>query len=169
MTIPPNSREIPGYSGDYRIDKNGQPWSRKQKGQWKKLHVRSLKYSKHLTTTLRRNNKRKVCFIHVLLLTTYVGPRPKGKLGCHKDDNPQNNTLTNLHWATPSENGKEAVRNGKIRIPKGEDAYSAKLTWNKVREMRLLRNTTSARQLAIKFGVRGVTARNILAGRSWKE
>jgi len=64
------------------------------------------------TCALFRDTKRKQIAIHVLVLTTFVGPRPKGMHGCHRDDNPHNNRLDNLYWGTPRQNARDAVNNG---------------------------------------------------------
>lgn len=42
--------------------------------------------------------------IHNLVLTAFVGPRPKGAVGMHLDGNPRNNRLENLMWGSWSEN-----------------------------------------------------------------
>jgi hypothetical protein len=53
-------------------------------------------------------------FVHVLVLTTFVGPKPDPRMiALHADDDGKNNRLDNLRWGTRSENGKDAVANGK--------------------------------------------------------
>jgi hypothetical protein len=42
--------------------------------------------------------------IHVLVLETFVGPRPSGLHGLHRDDVKTNGRLSNLRWGTQSEN-----------------------------------------------------------------
>ena len=49
---------------------------------------------------------------HILVLETFVGPRPEGMHGCHYDDNPMNNRLDNLRWDTPRANRMDEIRNG---------------------------------------------------------
>lgn len=44
---------------------------------------------------------RKQYRLHVLILEAFVGPRPAGMQGCHKDNDKSNNTLENLRWDTP--------------------------------------------------------------------
>ena len=39
-----------------------------------------------------------------LVLTTFVGPRPTGKIVRHLNDNPLDNRLQNLSWGTYSQN-----------------------------------------------------------------
>ena len=50
--------------------------------------------------------------VHILVLETFVGPRPSKAFGRHLDDDPNNNRLSNLRWGTPSENTQDSIRNG---------------------------------------------------------
>lgn len=50
--------------------------------------------------------------VHVLVLEAFVGARPEGMLGLHRNDDKDNNTLENLYWGTPWENRQDARRNG---------------------------------------------------------
>jgi hypothetical protein len=58
--------------------------------------------------------KRKKVRVSILVLETYRGPRPSGLIACHRDDVRANNRLSNLYWGTYSDNGKDAIRNGRI-------------------------------------------------------
>ena len=51
--------------------------------------------------------------IHVLVLETYVGERPRGLFGLHRDDDRSNNRLENLYWGSRKENAIDSIRNGK--------------------------------------------------------
>ena len=52
--------------------------------------------------------------VHVLVLETFVGPRPSRQHdGCHEDGNPANNALSNLRWDTIDENLRDVVRHGR--------------------------------------------------------
>lgn len=65
--------------------------------------------------------------VHVLMLEAFVGPRPAGQLGCHKNDVPGDNRLGNLYWGTKSHNGIDCVNNGtnhnrnKTHCPQGHE------------------------------------------------
>jgi hypothetical protein len=49
----------------------------------------------------------KHCYVHRLVLETFVGLCPPDKEECdHIDRNPSNNNLENLHWVTKKENRK---------------------------------------------------------------
>jgi hypothetical protein len=70
-------------------------------------------HRKHLKVTLYGDNRtERQVFVHILVLESFVCPKPKGMLGCHQDDDPRNNCLTNLRWDTPAANSRDAVRNG---------------------------------------------------------
>ncbi|MGC5078489.1 HNH endonuclease signature motif containing protein [Agrococcus sp. DT81.2] len=55
--------------------------------------------------------KSRVVRVHHLVLEAFVGPRPDGMFGCHWNDDPYDNRLENLRWATPSANSLDSVRN----------------------------------------------------------
>jgi hypothetical protein len=52
---------------------------------------------------------------HVLLAEAFLGPRPEGAFVLHRDDDPDNNTLNNLYYGSPSQNVHDQVRNGQHR------------------------------------------------------
>lgn len=56
--------------------------------------------------------RKKGARVHVLMLEAFVGPRPAGMWGLHRDDNRLHNSLGNLYWGTPSQNHHDCVRNG---------------------------------------------------------
>lgn len=58
----------------------------------------------------RGNKLRKV---HIIVLESFVGPRPRGHLTRHLNDVRSDCRLVNLKWGTGSENGRDAVRNSK--------------------------------------------------------
>jgi len=51
--------------------------------------------------------------VAVLVLETFVGPRPRGMWALHHDDDEWNNAVDNLYWGTPKQNVADAVRNGR--------------------------------------------------------
>lgn len=76
--------------------------------------------------------------VHVLVLTTFVGPRPEGMEGCHNDGNAANNRLENLRWDTASANQRDRVKHGthhfgnRTHCKHGHE-YSAENTYIRVR------------------------------------
>jgi hypothetical protein len=77
--------------------------------------------SGHLYVVLGQEHIR----IHHLMLEAFVGPRPDGMNGLHRDDDPDNNTIPNLYWGTYSDNQHDKVANGnhhnanKTECPRG--------------------------------------------------
>lgn len=73
----------------------------------------------------------KVCYVHRVVLTAFVGPCPDGMEGCHNNGNPTDNRLENLRWGTRSENSRDTVRHGrnlnsqKTHCPQGHPYDSA--------------------------------------------
>jgi hypothetical protein len=66
-------------------------------------------------TTLFRDGKRKPVLVHAVMLMAFIGPRPEGAHGCHRDDDPNNNTLKNLYWGSPKQNVGDSVKSGRHR------------------------------------------------------
>ena len=74
--------------------------------------------------------------IHRLVLGAFM-QNPQNKPCCnHKNSIRHDNTITNLEWATYSENNKHAFTHGKQKIRYGEGASYIKLTRKQVDEIR---------------------------------
>lgn len=109
--------------------------------------------------------------IHVLILLTFVGPRPNGHHAAHRDDDRLNNCLCNLYWATPRQNRGDMIRNGKPGGPAPERSATAKLDWGKVREIRRLWATGGflQKELAEMFSVGRPQMSGIIRNLHWRE
>jgi len=53
--------------------------------------------------------------VHSLVALAFLGPRPPGIQARHLDDDVLNNVASNLTYGTASDNGHDAVRNGRNR------------------------------------------------------
>ena len=109
-----------------------------------------------------KNFKRSV---HVLVLETFVGPRPDGFDACHNNGLRTDNRPENLRWGTKAENQHDRIAHGTSNH--GERASSAKLTWDKVRSIR--REAGTHRQIAQKYGMSRCQISKIIANQSWVE
>lgn len=124
MTQPSNERwlPIPGHKGTYEISDHGRVWScrrtiRRSDGRTSTVGGRILKggtlksghRSVWLATSTGEGDWR---LIHRLVLEAFVGVCPEGMECCHFDDDPSNNRLGNLRWATRNENMLDRSRNG---------------------------------------------------------
>lgn len=106
--------------------------------------------------------------VHRLVLLAFVGPCPPGLEGRHLDDDPDNNTRSNVCWGTRLDNVADRRKNGGLST--GEDNGRSKLTAEVVREMRRRRRETgeSYPKLARRYGVSGPTAYHACVGNTWK-
>lgn len=129
----------------------------------------TLSPSGYLRVTLQVNRKQMLRRVHVLVLETFVGPRPPRMDGCHNDGDKLNNVLSNLRWATRKENMADARRHG--TDCHGERHPHARITWDIVREMRRLRATTSMTyaEIASATGATKSQATDVCRGYSWIE
>jgi NUMOD4 motif-containing protein/HNH endonuclease len=116
-------RPIPGYVGAYDVSNLGRVRSvdrvitrmTKRGPVPARLRGRVLRTNRtrggYLTVTLGG----RTVYVHALVLSTFVGPRPAGKQAAHWDGDRSNNRLGNLRWASPSENNLEKARHGTLR------------------------------------------------------
>jgi len=132
-------RDIKGYPG-YRVGNDGSVWSRKNArwglGEtWKRLGPRK-ESNWYPRVSLHHNRKVAAKYIHSVVLEAFIGPCPKGMEACHGNGNPNDNRLSNLRWDTKKGNMADCIKHG--RTTKGEANKHAKLTEEKVREIRRL-------------------------------
>lgn len=143
---PAGFRLIPGFPR-YAIDENGTvlsicgrggvrgggvhkslPWNNARR-----LKPVTASRGHHVVTLHQDKNVRRV-FVHVLVLTGFVGPCPNGLQCRHLDGNPTNNRVSNLVWGTPYDNQHDRIRHGTAGI--GEKHSGARLTNDDVLEIR---------------------------------
>jgi hypothetical protein len=102
--------------------------------------------------------------VHVLVMETFVGPRPKGLFINHKNGNKHDNRLANLEYCTAKRNIEHAVHTGLCPPPPG----AGRLTEHKVRLIkRRLLHGASGDVLARDFKVHRNTIQAIRKGRAW--
>jgi hypothetical protein len=83
-----------------------------------------------------KDGVRKLCYVHRLVLETFVGPRPPGMEGCHfPDRDPANNRLNNLRWDTRQANVNDMIAHG--THPRGSSHGRAKLCEEDIAAIRL--------------------------------
>ena len=104
--------------------------------------------------------------VGVLVLETFVGPRPEGKQCCHWDGNPANNKLSNLRWGTPQENADDRKRHGHNLA--GQSHGSATVTEADVIALRVrCANGEQTGTLSQEFGLSKSTICRIASGKLW--
>ncbi len=113
----------------------------------------------HCQVVLRHLGKPQACYVHSLVLKTFVGDRPAGMQACHNNGNPADNRLTNLRWDTPSNNQIDSVYHGRS---------TAKLTPRQIPVIwrRLVAGDIPSR-IAPKYKVTTAAIYSIKIGQSW--
>lgn len=152
----------------YAIGTDGSVWSCAKRGhgtaakRWIKLKGETDRNGYHRCSIDVDGHRcwKKFC---VLVLETFVGPRPGDLLVRHLDGNPANDALENIAWGTASENQMDAVRHGT-----SGGFSNARLTEDQVRAIRDARNTVLQKDLAIKFGICKTTVCRIQTGKQRK-
>jgi hypothetical protein len=105
--------------------------------------------------------------VHKLVAWAFLGEPPFDKAQVnHIDGNKKNNSVGNLEWVTCRQNIRHSWINRKPL--RGEAHGNAKLTEDKVLEMRRLRHEgVSQKEIAATFGVELATITDVVSGRSW--
>lgn len=118
-------KDIPGYEGLYQASTEGQirsldrrvpgichftgkPFYRTVRGRI----LRPGKYCKagHLSVVLGHGTAGKP--VHQLIMLTFIGPPPEGMEVLHRNGDPTDNRLANLHYGTRTENILDVYRQG---------------------------------------------------------
>lgn len=175
MTSSNNMREewrcLYDYDGTYEVSNYGNVRSNSRKKRGKALKP-TISERGYYTVTLLNGDKRRLYFIHSLVLTHFVGPRSNGEQADHKDADKTNNHVSNLQWLSQSENRKKQTTQGGDSY--GESNGQAKLCDDAVREILETKKISKARnwgaaRLARKFGVHQATIYRVVSGANWKK
>lgn len=108
-------RAIPGWPG-YEADDAGQIWS--LKSGVAKTVAQTHMPGRYQSVGLFVSGKRTRLDVHVLIATTFHGPKPPGCEVRHLDGDKLNNRQRNLAWGTKLENAADAKAHG--RTPYGD-------------------------------------------------
>lgn len=136
------------------------------KGQMLKLHTDKDGY---LGVKLYISRKYKSYRVHRLVAFAFI-PNPENKpLVNHKDGLKDNNVLSNLEWATESENQRHAFETGLKKGIKGENNVNSKLTDEKILKIVELykTDTYSMQELANMFDSSLSVISNVINGKAW--
>lgn len=176
-------RPIPSFPVWYRVGRDATIWSclnrRGRPGfgvRWKPCDVwtqHKLRLVEgYLVCFVRGLDGRKVRLpVHHAMLLAFVGPRPEGLWGLHKNDIRTDNRPENLYWGTPSQNVADCIRNGHFvnwERPTGESHWASVLTDEIVAEIRRLNaEGWTHRRLGRKFGIAHSTVGRVARRECW--
>jgi HNH endonuclease len=158
-------KSISGYA-DYSIREDGAVFSHK-KGKRRRLAAIKGKNG-YLHVSLWMDNKGKLIYIHHLLLSTFVSPRPDGCECLHANGDRTDNCLDNLRWGTRKENVGDMIGHGTATT--GAKNKMASLSANDVRKIRSMRERgIKGTDLAKQFGVHRGTIYRVNTRETYKD
>lgn len=111
----------------YRRNKHGVCLCRGKPLKWKWVGGRPER--RYAAVNLYSEDRPTQHLVHLLVLTHFVGPRPEGTKGLHRDDDTQHNWLANLYWGTPEENWEDRRRNRNMTSVRGVTWSTQKQRW----------------------------------------
>lgn len=121
----------------------------------------------YLAVNLSTDGKAQKKPVHVLVCTTFHGPKPEPHLhASHLDDDKLNNHASNLAWETPQKNCDRKMASGVVQWAKGERQGLARLTETDVRAIRA--SSASQYALAEQFGVSRSTIAQVRTNKTWQ-
>jgi hypothetical protein len=130
-----------------------------QKGQI----LKQWKQNNYMYCDLRKPGVKQRARIHVVVLETFVCPRPDGMVACHNNGDSTDNRLCNLRWGTHEENAADKILHGTHQY--GQSCAKSKLT--EAQAVAILRSSNSYSAIAKEFGVCKSTVTHIKTGRNW--
>lgn len=170
-------RDVSGYEGMYQVSNLGRLKSLERYVRHsannislKKEHIFNVGISnKSLIAILSKEGTSKGYLIYRLVAKAFI-PNPENKPEVnHIDGNRMNNKVTNLEWATRSENEKHAYDTGLYVSRKGENHPMSKITRNDILKMYDLFNAgNSKKQIAEIFNISYSHVCRIFKGSTWK-
>lgn len=112
--------------------------------------------------SLSHNTKIKA---HRLAWIIAFGNIPEGMWVLHKCDNPSCVLPDHLFLGNRQDNVDDCKSKG--RVPKGESHHGAKLTAEKVVQIRLLSGSKPQHMIAEQFGVSQIAVSRVVTGKTW--
>lgn len=160
-------RSVIGFEGYYEVSDQGRVRSQPRQGtDGRVLSITPSEPCGYMRVRLYRDGRGSAKKVHRLVLEAFVGAAPQGADACHNNGQRSDNRLTNLRWDTRQANVADSRTHG--TIARGERNGHAKLTREKVAELRALRAAgASYKAISVRFGVSRETARSAAIGATW--
>lgn len=164
-------RAVPRYEGCYEVSNQGRVRSlprRKAPGRV----LRPLKHTGgYARIMLWKDGVPWQTFVHRLVALAFLGPAPAGTQVAHGNGDKQDNRVTNLRWATPSQNQADRELHGTGRVGVPRERSNRKLGVERARAIRALcaelnGNITATAEAT---GLSRTTVADVVNQRTWRE
>lgn len=167
-------RPIDGFPG-YRVGDDGTTWScwayngrnpRRLSNDWKRMKP-TPDGDGYLSVGLYRDGKARRRKIHLLVIETFIGPRPSSGLqACHENGVVSDCRRLNLRWDTGAGNQRDRLKHG--TESRGSKNGHARLTEAQVVEIRAaIAGGQAKKDIAARFSVSPSTISAIARGANW--
>lgn len=162
-------KDVVGYEEYFQISNEGRLFSKRSHKVLKQTISKTGYYT--VSTKIGGRTGISKCFrIHRVVAEAFlVNPQNKETVN-HIDGNKLNNNLSNLEWATYSENSQHAFKTGLASGKRGTASVNSKLSDEQVAEIRIRRaNGETCRYLGEVFGVHHMQISRISRNVAYKQ
>jgi hypothetical protein len=165
--------EIPGFEGLYMVSNLGRVRTARRRHSIPFNYILSPnvdRFGYHRYHLTDKNGHRRGAQSHCLVMLAFVGKKPEDCEVNHKNMNRGDNRLENLEYITHEKNIEHAIKNGdrRIRIPRGVNTGSAKLTDDQVIEIRdCAARGETRRSIGDRYGVSHVAVTQVVNRKTW--
>lgn len=168
-------KEVEGYEGVYEISNLGRIKSLSRtvpstNGSFRTKKEKILKQynNNYLTVNFYENKKNKLILIHRLVAKAFIKNLNNKKQVNHINGIKTDNRVENLEWSTAKENINHSWKNNLSKSRSGEKHHNSKLTHQDVINIKEMRKTNTAKQIAIIYNIHENHVYRILNGTRWK-
>lgn len=159
-------------SGYFRVDADGAVWrlqTRSRTGRVRSIEPRRADYRENNGYRRIRIGRLGTLTAHRLVWLALRGSIPVGLEVNHKNLDKGDNRIDNLELVTHTENVHHAIANGVVRVLRGAEVGTSKLSEDDVVEIRQRVGRGEAkRAVARAFDVTPTLVRHIVSGKAWK-
>lgn len=167
-------KSVKGFEGLYEISSLGRLKGLKRRGNHREkiltLPITRTGYNRPKLYNKELAKGYKFLYVHRIVAETFIANPDRKREVNHINGIKIDNKVENLEWTTPSENVRHAFKVG-LKSLTGEKNVRSKLKEAQVKRIRLMKEvdpTITAREIASMFDVKKPCVDSILGGYNWK-